>query len=117
MSYYGNRVQENTATTGTGTITFSGSVAGYQTWAAGFGDDKPCYVQYWIVDGTAWEVGRGMLDASGATLTRTNLEESSTGSLLNLSGSAVVFSGPSSDVIDNAGNGQQTAIRNGWALP
>lgn len=88
MPVYANRVQMTTATTGTGTVTLGSATTGYQTFANG-GIANGNVVSYLITDGTDWEVGTGTYTSSGTTLSRT-LTQSSSGSLLNLSGSAVV---------------------------
>lgn len=86
-----DRVKETTATTGTGTITLAGAVLGYQSFAA-IGDGNETY--YTIQDPVAgdWEVGIGTYTASGTTLSRDTILESSN------SGSAVNFGAGDKDV-------------------
>jgi hypothetical protein len=84
-----NRARMTTATTGTGTITLGSAVVKYQTFANA-GVTNGTVVHYTIEDGTAWEIGTGTYTVTGTTLSRT-LVQSSTGSLLSLSGNAEVF--------------------------
>ena len=87
MVTFANRAKVSTSTTGTGTISLSGAVDGYQSFTSA-GVVNSDVVRYTIEDGDAWEIGSGTY--SSGTLTRV-LDESSTGSLLNLSGDAVVY--------------------------
>jgi hypothetical protein len=84
-----DRVQETTTTTGTGTVTLAGAVTGFQDFSV-IGDGNTTY--YAITSGNDWEVGLGTYTASGTTLSRdTILESSNAGSAINLSGTSNVF--------------------------
>ena len=84
-----DRVQETSTTTGTGTLTLSGAVSGFQSFSA-IGDANTTY--YAIVGGTEWEVGLGTYTSSGTTLARTTILASSNG------GTAVNFSAGTKNV-------------------
>jgi len=87
-----DRVKDSTTTTGTGTITLSGTApTGFQNFSV-IGNTNTTY--YCIAgQGTAeWEVGVGTYASSGTTLARTTVLSSSN------SGSAVNFSAGTKDV-------------------
>lgn len=84
-----DRVQETTNTTGTGTLTLAGAVAGYQSFSA-VGDGNSTY--YAITSGNDWEVGIGTYTASGTTLSRsTILSSSAAGAAITVAAGAKVF--------------------------
>lgn len=98
MSKLYNRAGVSTATSGTGTITLGSALAagtvinagGFQDFATA-GAANSDILSYLILDANnAWEYGTGTYTSAGTTLSRT-LGQSSTGSLLSLSGSAQVF--------------------------
>lgn len=84
-----DRVQETTATTGTGTITLAGAVSGFQSFAT-IGNGNTTY--YCITSGANWEVGIGTYTASGTLLARTTiLASSAAGAAITLAGTSNVF--------------------------
>ena len=87
-----NRVRELTSTTGTGAVTLGGAVGGFQTFAAGIGNDNTTYYTISINSENEWEVGLGTLNSDSSTLTRTTVLESSNGD------AAVDFSAGSKEV-------------------
>lgn len=83
-----DRVKSSTTTTGTGTITLGAAAAGFQAFSV-IGDGNTTY--YTITDTTnsTWEVGIGTYTASGTTLSRdTVLDSSNAGSLVNFAAGA-----------------------------
>jgi len=69
-----DRVRETTNTTGTGTYTLAGAVGGFESFAS-VGNGNTTY--YVCTDDTDFEVGIGTYTASGTTLARTTILESS----------------------------------------
>jgi hypothetical protein len=116
MPYLADRVQETTATTGTGAITLAGAVTGYQSFAVGFGSGSRT-VGYLIVSGSNWEVGKGTFNGTTG-LTRDFVRSSSnSNALITLAGTSNVFCTASAELLDNANVGYAVAQTRGWALP
>jgi hypothetical protein len=101
-----DRVKETTTTTGTGTYTLGGAVAGFQSFAI-VGDTNTTY--YAITDGTSWEVGVGTYTSSGTTLARTTiLASSNSNNAVNWSAGSkeifVTYPAGKSVYLDESGN-------------
>lgn len=89
---YFDRVQETSATTGTGTITLGGAVTGYVAFTSVFADGDTMF--YCITDqsGPNWEVGLGTFTAAGTLLARSVIASSNANALVNFtSGALYVF--------------------------
>jgi hypothetical protein len=69
-----DRVKETSTTTGTGTYTLGGAVTGFEAFSE-VGDGNLTY--YTCTDGTDFEIGVGTYTASGTTLARTTILQSS----------------------------------------
>lgn len=86
FSYY-DMVKASTTTTGTGSVTISSAVSPFRSFSV---VSDGATIRYLILDANGeWERGYGIYTSSTGILTR-NLECSSTGSLIILSGSATV---------------------------
>ena len=111
-----DRVKETTNTTGTGTVTLAGAEDGFQSFAA-IGNGNTTY--YAITSYEDYEVGLGTYTASGTTLSRdVVLESSNSGSKITLSGTSDVFcTYPAEKAVvqdnDNTGIAPQMGATNG----
>jgi len=88
-----DRVKETTATTGTGTLTLAGAVAGFQAFSSALSDGDTTYYAIFESSTGEWEVGLGTFALGSTTLARTSvLASSNAGSAVNLTaGNAEVF--------------------------
>ena len=80
---FGDRVKETTTTTGTGSISLLGAIAGYKTFASVMSIGDTCYYSITSDTSTSWEIGLGTYSALN-TLARTTVLGSSTGLKLDL---------------------------------
>src|SRR6056300_48950 len=86
-----DRTKETTSTTGTGTLTLAGAVVKIQSFSV-VRDGNTTYYAIESGNGTEWGVGVGTYTASGTTLSRdTILESSNGGAAISLIGVSTVF--------------------------
>jgi hypothetical protein len=86
-----DRVRVTSSTTGTGTFTLGAASAGYQDFSV-IGDGNTTYYAIQNSGDNTWEVGIGTYTASGTTLSRDTILESSNG------GTAINFAAGTKDV-------------------
>ena len=86
-----DRVRETSTTTNTGTLTLNGAVSNFQSFSV-IGDGNTTYYTITLDSAGEWEVGIGTYTASGTTLSRDVVLESSNG------GSLVPFSAGTKNV-------------------
>jgi hypothetical protein len=72
-----DRVQETSTTSGTGTLTLSGAVAGFQTFSTAIGNGNTTFYTIYDANVYDWEVGIGTVGAG--TLARTTVLSNSAG--------------------------------------
>jgi Chaperone of endosialidase len=105
-----NLVRVFTATTGTGTMTLGGAVAGFLTFAQG-GVPDGAVVSYGIRDGNNSEVGTGTYTSASGTLTRGVTSSTNLNALINLSGSAEVYiTARAQDIVEKTGDTMTGAL-------
>lgn len=92
MTKFANRAKMSISSTGTGNVTLNAAEVGYQTFAqAGIVDSDS--IRYIIEDGTAWEIGTGLMSSSATVMARTVEESSNSNNALNLTSAAKVLIG------------------------
>ena len=98
-----DRVKETTTTTGTGTLTLAGAFSGFESFAE-VGDGNTTY--YSCTDGTDFEVGIGTYTATGTTLSRDVIFESTSTKITSDVNGAVTNS--TTVIVDNVVGGTLT---------
>jgi hypothetical protein len=78
-----DRVQETSVTSGTGTLTLAGALAGYQTFSTAIGNGNTTFYTIYDPNAYDWEVGIGTVGAG--TLVRTTVLSNSAGTTSQIS--------------------------------
>ncbi|CAB4122179.1 hypothetical protein UFOVP26_111 [uncultured Caudovirales phage] len=102
MLVFVDRAKETTSTTGTGTLTLTGAVAGYLTFANVFNGNTTYYV---IESGNDWEIGLGTYSSTGPSISRDLVQYSSNANAkISVAAGATVFSDVPASIINSLMN-------------
>ena len=106
-----DRVQETTTTSGTGTLSLAGAVAGYQSFVSGVGSGNTTYYTIYDQIAQVWEIGVGTVTSgSPNTLSRDTVLANSSGTTakINFAGNSstvfCVYTATKSVNLDASGN-------------
>ena len=122
MPVFRDRVKDTTTSTGTGSITLSGTApTGYQTFANAFDIGDSVVFTYCIVNNTSgqWETGAGYLSAS-TTLERYEVMDGSSGQYIPVNfsaGTKDVFVTAVGHFLEDTDTGALLHRANGMAMP
>lgn len=100
-----DRVKDSTTTTGTGSLTLSGTApTGYQAFASVMAANDTCYYCISSTGGAEWEVGLGTLTASTTLARTTVIASSNLNALVSLSAGTkdVFITAPASIIVPGA---------------
>lgn len=105
MSFVADRVSQTAANPGSGAVTPSGSVAGYQTFASALTDGAVVTIAIESSTPGDWEVCDATWASGAGTLTRGEISASSTGSRVTFTTTVNVFLTPSARALKGTRSG------------
>ena len=115
MPSIADRVQETSASTGTGNFSLSGASSGYRSFNTAFGTN--CRFWYSIVSSTGWEIGIGYLTDSTTLVREKILESTNSDFLVDFSsGTKQVFCTQPSIAMNNTSRGRAYASGRGMDM-
>lgn len=111
MSFVADRVNQTAANPGSGAVTPSGSVSGFQTFSSGVPTGSKVTIAIESTTPGDWEICDAHWD--GTTLTRGDISASSTGSRVTFTTTVNVFLTPSARSLKNTRSGTALLISSG----
>lgn len=117
MPLTADRVQETSATTGTGALTLAGAATGFETFNTAFGVGPRFWYCIQNTSGAAFEIGIGYLSSSTVLVREFVQESSNADALVNFAGATTIFCTQPADSMRNASRGRSTATARGMDMP
>lgn len=116
MPLTADRVQETSATTGTGALTLAGAATGFETFNTAFGVGPRFWYCIQDTSGAAFEVGIGFL-SSATVLVRETVEQSSNADApVNFLGATTIFCTQPAISMRSGSRGRTTATARGMDM-